>query len=243
MPGHGRPQAATRLTEAIDPSEQDDDRLGRRHQPSTPALARSSRAVARSMRRAAALDEHELSGGARASSRTRIHTIYRAHSYRIPGQRHPTIVAASFLLKETPGGAVIDLMSSHPTLCGRILTRFEEEVAALGVPASVRSLAVKKARFYLCDRGLQRLRTELQEMASATSHRAFCSCVPRRIPCTGRGVPPDALLARASSALPLVQHTPGFLLTTTTYWVRCCCLLAVSARLFRTRADPTGFES
>ena len=160
MPGHGRPQAATRLTEAIDPSEQDDDRLGPRYQPSTPALARSSRAVARSMRRAAALDEHELSGGARASSSARIHTIYRAHSYRIPGQRHPTIVAASFLLKETPGGAVIDLMSSHPTLCGRILSRFEEEVATLKgrgrlkAPESVRRLAVKKARFYLCDRRL-----------------------------------------------------------------------------------------
>ena len=184
MPSYQRLQAVPRLTDALDTPELHDDPLIPRRQPS-PALPRTS-----------------------SSRATRIHTVYRADSYRIPGQRHPTIVAASFVLKETPGGAIIDLMSSHPTLCGRILTRFEEEAAALNAPESVRRLAVNKARFYLCDRGLQRLRTEVQGMASATSHRAFCSCAPRRIPCTGRGVPSNALRARASLAIsPRPAHT------------------------------------
>ena len=193
MPRHGRPRAAPRLTGAIDPSELQDDPLGPRHHPSTSALAL-----------------------ARASSRAQIQTIYRAESYRIPGQRHPSIHAASFMLRATPDGSIMDMLFDHPTLADRTLARFEQQVAALEVAESVRRSALRRARFLLRGRGgLQRLRTEVDEMASASSHRAFCWCAAAPQSDAQTAASPrtrDPLMSCTLSRL--VRAAPDCLLTT-----------------------------
>lgn len=101
------------------------------------------------------------------------------------------------MLRKTPTGALIDMLAEEPALCHRILTRLDDEAGRIKAPESVSKRARARARFYLST-GLPRFKMEVQEMASASDHRAFCWCVQHKasahIP-VGPALPACAALA------------------------------------------------
>jgi len=108
----------------------------------------------------------------RASSRIRISSIHRANAYRIPGQRHATKAAASFLLRQSSLGCVIDILPSDPTLRQRVVDRLAVEVAS--VPAArVRTKALERGR-RLLTHDFAELKAVIESMADASDHQAFC---------------------------------------------------------------------
>ena len=112
------------------------------------------------------------------SSIERISTVRRAESYRIPGQRHPTVSAATFALRRTGRGRVMDILRTDSELRDRVLAKFAEEVASLDATSLIRQRALERGRRLLTG-NLDELERVAKDMADASSHRAFCRCAAR----------------------------------------------------------------
>ena len=108
---------------------------------------------------------------------SRISSIHRANAYRIPGQRHATKAAASFLLRQSSLGCVIDMLPSDPTLRQHVVDRLAVEVASVAAAPRVRTKALERGR-RLLTHDLAELKAVIESMADASDHQAFCWYAP-----------------------------------------------------------------
>ena len=142
--------------------------------PATPAHARARmtsthrRVLTIRHRRARTIDCHHIS---------RLKSLHRQQTYRVPGHRHISISTAAVLLQPTASlGSLFDFLCRDPAMCGRIYSRFCEEARCTVRDDGCRAAATKIAhRCFMSDAaGLTFFKGIVQDMAAAGDHRAFC---------------------------------------------------------------------